>query len=491
MCMYQLPKQTIGVGPHTSRGRPQRVPYNGDLNHDRGHFPRTATENHPPTASERIIESLNIESTQDRELSYPTGSKFWFTITSLCLVLILGGLDANIVATAVPGITNHFHTVADVGWYSSAFRLCTCAFQFGFNKLFSIKTIFLITNVIFLVGSLLCATAATSTMFIVGRAVAGLGFAGEMAECFAVVVHIMPLSRRPVFAGLMACVESLAIIAAPIYPWSDGKVIALFVVFGVLLAAFVFNQYRRGESAALPFRIIKSRSVIAGFIFTTCTNSMTNVLEWYLSTYYQVVRSRTPSKSGYLMIPILVGMMLGLFLQGIGTTTFSYYAPFMIFGSVCMPIAAGLMTTYDLHTSLTKIILYSGFVGFSGGIGFQAPQAAVQTTLSAADVNLGIGVILFGQSMGPAVFIAIAQVIFTNQLSSSLADIVPGLTPAYIGEHGLGDIKNGVPTQRWDEVLGDIDRSLTHTWYLTIALACMTMVGSLLVEWRSVKQKKS
>ncbi|OGE55012.1 hypothetical protein PENARI_c005G10345 [Penicillium arizonense] len=274
------------------------------------------------------------------------------------------------------------------------------------------------------------------------------------------------------------------------YPWSDRKVIALFVVFAVLLAAFVFNQYRRGDSAALPFRIIKNRSVIAGFIFTTCTNSMTNVLEWYLPTYYQVVRSRTPSESGYLMIPILVGMMLGLFLQGIGTTTFGYYAPFMIFASVCMPIAGGLMTTYGLHTSLTKIILYSGFVGFSGGIGFQAPQAAVQTTLSAADVNLGIGVILFGQSMGPAVFIAIAQVIFTNQLSSSLEDVVPGLTPTYIEGHGLGNIKNWVPTQRWDEVLGGINRSLTHTWYLTVALACTTMVGSLLIEWRSVKQKQ-
>lgn len=76
------------------------------------------------------------------------------------------------------------------------------------------------------------------------------------------------------------------------YPWSDGKVIGLFIVFAVLLVAFVFNQYRRGDSAAIPFRIIKSRNVIAGFIFTTCTNSMTNVLEWYLPTYYQVVRSR-------------------------------------------------------------------------------------------------------------------------------------------------------------------------------------------------------
>lgn len=191
------------------------------------------------------------------------------------------------------------------------------------------------------------------------------------------------------------------------------------------------------------------------------------------------------------MIPILVGMMLGLFLQGIGTTTFGYYAPFMIFASICMPIAAGLMTTYSLHTSLAQIVIYSGLAGFSAGIGFQGSQAAVQTTLGATDVTLGIGVILFGQSMGPAVFIAIAQVIFTNQLSSSLKDVVPGLTPAYIEEHGLGETKNTVPMQRLGEILGGINRSLTLTWYLAVALACTTIVGSLLVEWRSVKQKQS
>jgi hypothetical protein len=47
-------------------------------------------------------------------------------------------------------------------------------------------------------------------MFIEGRAVTGLGFSGELAGCFAVVVHFPPLNKRPVFAGLMACVESLA-----------------------------------------------------------------------------------------------------------------------------------------------------------------------------------------------------------------------------------------------------------------------------------------
>lgn len=172
-----------------------------------------------PPASGQTLESIDIETTPDAEPNYPTGSKFWLTIVSLCVILVLGGLDANIVATAVPSITDHFHTVADVGWYSSAFRLCTCAFQFVFAKLykhFSIKSIFMLSIGIFLVGSLLCATAASSAMFIAGRAVTGVGFAGELAGCFAVAIEIMPLKKRPFFAGLMASVEMLAIISAPI-----------------------------------------------------------------------------------------------------------------------------------------------------------------------------------------------------------------------------------------------------------------------------------
>ncbi|KAJ5881103.1 uncharacterized protein N7473_012156 [Penicillium subrubescens] len=501
---------------------------------------QSQSQKQPPItrAEASPIEALNLESNLDTEPNYPKGTEFWFTILAVCVILVLGGLDVNIVATAVPSITDHFHTVADVGWYSSAFRLCTCAFQFGFAKLyqlFSIKAVFLMSVAIFLVGSLLCATAASSMMFVLGRAVTGLGFAGNLAGCFAVAVQLIPLDKRPMINLPIGAISLAALVfllsdppnrrednltlaqkiraldlvsnflfipsltalfialswAGTKYPWSDAKVIGLFVVFGVLLIVFFLNQYRRGESAALPFRVIKSRNVIAGFIFTTCTNSMTNVLEWYLPTYYQVVQSRTPSESGFLMIPILAGMMLGLFLHGIGTSTFGYYAPFMIFGSICMPIAAGLMTTYSPDISLAKIIFYSGFAGFGGGIGFQGSQTAVQATLSAADVNLGIGVILFGQSMGPAVFIAIAQVIFTNELSSSLRDIVPGLTPADIAYHGLGDIKKIVPVQRWDEAVIGIDRSLVRTWYLTVALACTTIVGSLLIEWRSVKQKQS
>jgi MFS family permease len=107
------------------------------------------------------------------ETEHITGTMYSLLMLTLAAALVLSSIDMNIVATAVPSITDYFHTVADVGWYSSAFRLCQCAFQFMFGKaykLFSIKRIFLSANVISIAGSLLCGAANTSIMLIAGRA---------------------------------------------------------------------------------------------------------------------------------------------------------------------------------------------------------------------------------------------------------------------------------------------------------------------------------
>lgn len=467
-------------------------------------------------------------------------------------------------------ITDHFHTVADVGWYSSAFRLCSCAFQFIFGKLyklFSVKRIFLLAQVIFLVGSLLCSTAASSSMFVVGRAVTGVGFGGIMGGLFTILVHVLPLHRRPVFCGTLGCIESAAILAAPIvggtltqslgwrwcfwinlpiggvsllstiflfsdpktseknttlgqkmveldplgnllfipaltslfialswagtkYSWSDGKVLGPLITFAVLIIAFILNQRWRGDSAALPPRILKNRNVIAGAIFTMCTNSAINVLEYYLPTYYQVVREYSPSRSGYMMIPIVIGATIGMLLCGIGTSKVGYYTPFMLVSSVLMPIFAGLITTFGVHTSFIRLVLFSGASGFASGVGFNAPISAVQTVLPTEDASLGLSIVLFAQHFGPAVSIAIAQVIFTNKLSANLVRVVSNSNPANIENNGLSGIVGQAPRARHD-VLVDVGKSLNETWYLAVGLTCASLIGSLLMEWRTVKSKKA
>ena len=113
----------------------------------------------------------------------------------------------------------------------------------------------------------------------------------------------------------------------------------------------------------------------------------------------------------------------------------------------------------------------------------------MQTVLPAEDVPLGLSVMLFAQSFGPAVTVAIAQVLFTNQLSTNLSGLVPGLSRANIENNGLTEIVTSVPPAKVREVLVGVDKSLIQTWYLVVGLACATIVGSSLIEWRSVKSK--
>lgn len=97
------------------------------------------------------------------------------------LVLVFMGLDTSIVSTAVPHITDDFHTVADVGWYSSALRLCSSGLAFMFGKiytLFPLRPAYLTSVAIFMCGSLLSATAPSSMAFVVSRAICGLGQSG-------------------------------------------------------------------------------------------------------------------------------------------------------------------------------------------------------------------------------------------------------------------------------------------------------------------------
>jgi hypothetical protein len=191
------------------------------------------------------------------------------------------------------------------------------------------------------------------------------------------------------------------------------------------------------------------------------------------------------------MVPIVIGATFGMLLCGSGTSTIGYYTPFMLFSSVLMPVFAGLITTFGVNTTFARLILYSGVYGFASGIGFNAPISALQTVLPTDDVSLGLSIVLFAQHFGPAVSIAIAQVIITNELSTNLARVVRGLDPATIESHGLSEIVGRAPPGLHEEILVDVGRSVSKTWYLSVGLTSATLIGSLLMEWRSVKQKSA
>ena len=71
------------------------------------------------TATSHAGESITNTRTREDGTEYPTGAKLTLITVALCLAVFLMALDNSIIATAIPKITDEFHSLPDVGWYGS------------------------------------------------------------------------------------------------------------------------------------------------------------------------------------------------------------------------------------------------------------------------------------------------------------------------------------------------------------------------------------
>ncbi|KAA8648074.1 hypothetical protein EYZ11_007073 [Aspergillus tanneri] len=154
-----------------------------------------------------------------QEEEYPHGVHLFTIILGLVLTMLLAVMDMTILATAIPPITDEFHSLDDVGWYASAFFMTVASSQSTWGKAykyFDLKTVFLLTIFVFELGSLICGVAKNSATLIAGRAVTGYGAAGVLAGCYTIVAFAVRPEKRPAFAGVLAATYGVASSIGPV-----------------------------------------------------------------------------------------------------------------------------------------------------------------------------------------------------------------------------------------------------------------------------------
>ncbi|MFG1707255.1 MDR family MFS transporter [Nonomuraea sp. M3C6] len=149
-------------------------------------------------------------------------------LPGLLLALVLAMLDNMIVGTAMPRILIEFGGLAHMSWVVTAYILGTTVSTPIWGKigdLYGRKSIFIISIVIFMIGSALCGMAGSSMLggpengmaqLIAFRAVQGLGAGGLLVNVMAIIGDLVPPRERGQYQGIMAGVMSLAMIAGPL-----------------------------------------------------------------------------------------------------------------------------------------------------------------------------------------------------------------------------------------------------------------------------------
>ncbi|PMD37795.1 efflux pump [Hyaloscypha variabilis F] len=145
--------------------------------------------------------------------------KLYLLFPAVCFSTFLFSLNAAVVATAVPRITDEFNSLSDIGWYGSAFALTTCCVQPLTGKIYTFfptKYSFMTFQAIFMVGSLVAGIASSSKMLIVGRAVQGIGGSGLLTGAFNIIAAIATPEKRPMLVGIAMGMTMIGSVIGPV-----------------------------------------------------------------------------------------------------------------------------------------------------------------------------------------------------------------------------------------------------------------------------------
>lgn len=226
-----------------------------------------------------------------------TGIKLLLIHAGICMCTFIVGLDFNLIATAVPAITSHFHSIDDIGWYGSAFYITLCASQPLAGKtfiLFPKKITYLLYLALFEIGSLICALAPTSAALIGGRAIAGFGASGIFAGGFVLLTTIIPLHKRAIWTGTMSSFFAIASIVGPVlggaltenlsWRWCFYINLPIGGFAAVLIASFF--SLKPADTENLPLiEKLKSLDSIGFTLFSGSVTMLLLALQWGGTTY--------------------------------------------------------------------------------------------------------------------------------------------------------------------------------------------------------------
>jgi EmrB/QacA subfamily drug resistance transporter len=218
--------------------------------------------------------------------------------------------------------------------------------------------------------------------------------------------------------------------------WQTGALVGL----GVLLIAAAIPVERRVREPLVPLRLFENRTVVLAVIASVSVGIAMFGTTVFLSQYMQIARDMSPTESGLLTIPMVVGLFAASTVVGRIVTHTGYYKRWMLLGSLLLTVGLAAMGTMDETTSLIELGGFMVLVGAGVGMLMQNLVLVVQNGVGQRDIGAGSSLIAFFRSLGGAIGVSVLGAILASRASSSIRD---GL--AAEGIHGGAAASGSVP----------------------------------------------
>jgi EmrB/QacA subfamily drug resistance transporter len=225
------------------------------------------------------------------------------------------------------------------------------------------------------------------------------------------------------------------------FDWLSWQTAVMVLGALVVLAVAVVVETKVADPI-IPMHLFKNRTVVLSVIASVAVGVAMFGTSVFLSQYMQVARGKTPTESGLLTVPMILGLFLSSTVAGRLITKYGRYKGFMVAGAVALTAGLALMGTIRFDTSFVLVSLYMFVMGAGVGMLMQNLVLAVQNILDVSEIGSGTATVAFFRTLGGAIGVSALGAVLGNRITAYLTD---GLLAAGIDPSALGGGTSSVP----------------------------------------------
>ena len=373
-------------------------------------------------------------------------------------------LSNSIISSSLPRIISDLDgTQSAFTWVVTATLLTTTISTPIWGKVADLvnrKLLIQLSLVITVLSAALAGMAQDTSMLILWRAFQGIGAGGLTAVGMVLIADIVAPRERGKYMGYMGAVMAVATIGAPLlgtlvlpklkiarvrldywgallisagisglllwvtfagsnFDWASWQSFTLAGAAVLALVAAVWVE-SRVEAPIIPLSLFRNRTVTLAIVASLALGVVLFGTTVFLSQYMQIARGYSPTVSGLLTVPLIVGQLASSIVVGQLVSRTGRYKVFLIVGAAIMPAGLALMSTIDYQTNLGLISVYMMLIGVGMGMVMQNIVLAAQNTLTPAQLSTGSSTIAFFRSLGGALGVSILGAILGSRVTSEI-----------------------------------------------------------------------
>ncbi|MEV0642901.1 MFS transporter, partial [Streptomyces sp. NPDC050619] len=226
------------------------------------------------------------------------------------------------------------------------------------------------------------------------------------------------------------------------YDWLSWQTYAMTGGTAVLLVAFLVTETRAREPI-IPLRLFRNRTIALTSLASLFVGVAMYVAIIYFSQYFQLARDKSPTMSGVMTLPMILGLAGASTFSGRIITRTGRWKGWLLAGGALVTAGLGLLGTIRYDTVYWHVGIFMALLGLGVGMMMQNLVLATQNQVEAADLGAASSTVAFSRSLGGTLGTSALGAVLahriTHYLNEGLAGIDPKYSAALSGGSGASD----------------------------------------------------